>query len=249
MPSNDSRLLSIVSTGTSSSYSDVITKLRAIDAQLDLDDGLVWFNRLYGAMTAAVIEADRKHVFDDPRFVERLDCAFADLYFDAVAAELRDPGTAPRAWRPLFSARYQPGILRVQLAIAGVNAHINRDLPVALVETFLALRSEPDRGLAPYMDYQRINHILESAQGEAKTWLLGGVLAAADGLLGRADDVLEMWSLRRAREAAWVAAEVRWALRGYPGLAHHHLEALDKMVGFAGRGLLRPSYIPASIVE
>jgi hypothetical protein len=227
----------------------VITKLRAIDALLVPEDGLVWFNRLYGAMTAAVIEADRKHMFEDPRFVERLDCSFADLYFDALAAELSDPGTAAGAWGPLFGARYRAGILPVQYAIAGVNAHINRDLPVALVETFLALGSEPDRGLASFTDYQTINQILESAQAEAKTWLLRGALAAVDVWLGRADDVLQMWSLKRAREAAWVAAEVRWALRGYPGLAHHHLEALDKMVGFAGRGLLRPTYIPASVVE
>lgn len=249
MANNDSRLLSIVSTGSSSSYSDVLAKLRAIDTQLEPEDGLIWFNRLYGAMTAAVIEADRRHTFDDPRFVERLDCCFADLYFDALAAELSDPGTAAHAWGPLFRARYQAGILPVQFAMAGVNAHINRDLPVALVETFLALGGEPDRSLASYADYQTINQILESAQADAKTWLLSGALATADGLLGRVDDVLEMWSLRRAREAAWVAAEVRWALRSYPGLAHHHLEALDKMVGFAGRGLLRSAYAPALIVE
>ena len=32
-------------------------------------------------------------------------------------------------------------------------------------------------------------------------------------------------------------------------LQDHHLEALDKMVGFAGRGLLRPAYLSASSVE
>jgi hypothetical protein len=249
MASNDSRLLAIVSTGSSSSFSEVMTKLRAIDAQLEPGDGLVWFNRLYGAMTAAVIEAHRKHTFEDPLFVERLDCAFAELYFDAVSAELRDPGTAAGAWRPLFGARYQAGLLPVQLAIAGVNAHINRDLPVALVETFMALGSEPDRSLASYTDYQTINQILESVQAESKTWLRSGVLARADGWLGAVDDVLEMWSLRRAREAAWVGAEVRWALRSHAGLAHHHLEALDKIVGFAGRGLLRPAYIPTPMVQ
>ena len=249
MSNNDSTLLSIVSTGSSRSYSEVITKLRAVDAVLEPEDGLVWFNRLYGAMTLAVIEADRKHTFEDPRFVERLDCSFADLYFAALAAELSDPGTAAGAWGPLFRARYRAGILPVQFATAGVNAHINRDLPVALVDTFLAIGSEPDRSLPSYADYQTINQILESAQAEAKTWLLRGALAAADRWLGPVDDVLQMWSLKRAREGAWVAAEVRWALRAHPGLAHHHLEALDKMVGFAGRGLLRPAYISASIVE
>lgn len=244
MPSNDSTLLAIVSTGSTTSYSDVIAKLRAIDAELQEDDGLVWFNRLYGAMTAAVIEAERRHQFSDSRFLERLDCSFADLYFEALAAELSDPGTAAGAWRPLFEARYRPGILPLQFALAGVNAHINRDLPVALVDCFTALHGEPDRNAAAYSDYQAINQVLSGVQGEAKSWLLSGALAQADGWLGSADDVAESWSLKHAREAAWVACEVRWALRGVPGLAHHHLEALDKMVGFAGRGLLRPACSP-----
>lgn len=247
MSSNDSRLLAIVSTAPSSSYSEVVSKLDAIAAQLERDDGLVWFNRLYSAMTAAVMEAARKHQFADPDFVERLDCRFADLYFQALAAELSDPGTGAGAWGPMFLARYQPGIMPIQFALAGVNAHINRDLPVALVETFTSLKTEPDRDSTAYVDYQRINQILEAVQGEAKLWLFTGSLAAADDLLGTVDDVLRIWSLKRAREAAWVAAEVRWVLRGTPGLAHHHLETLDRMVGFAGRGLLRPWHVPASI--
>jgi Family of unknown function (DUF5995) len=242
MATNDSTLLSIASAGPAETYGDVLSRLRAIEAELDPSDGLIWFNRLYTAMTAAVVEAARRHRFDDPVFTERLDCQFANLYFVALAAHLSDPGSGPGSWEPLFRARPRTDILPLQFAIAGVNAHINRDLPVALVTTFLELAREPVRGGEAHADYQKINAILEVTMDESKAWLLTGGLALGDAVLGPVDDLLEMWSLKRAREAAWVASEVRWAIRAIPSISRHHLEALDRMVGLAGRGLLRPMH-------
>jgi hypothetical protein len=240
MVNNDSALLAIVSAGPAESYVEVLARLRAIEAELDPSDGLVWFTRVYGAMTAAVVEYARKQRFEEPVFVERLDCHFANLYFVALAAHLSDPGTGPACWEPLFDARARSGILPVQYAIAGVNAHINRDLPVALTTTFLELDREPSRSSSIYADYQKINAVLESALGDVKTWLLSGTLGDLDHALGQLDDMLQMWSLKRAREAAWVGGEVRWALRASSLLSRHHLDALDRMVGLSGRGLLHP---------
>lgn len=237
---NDSTLLQLVSTGPVENYGDVLGRLQALEAELAPDDGLRWFNRLYTAMTANVIESARRHRFEDPVFVERLDCHFANLYFVALAAHLSDPGTGPDAWEPLFGARGRSDVLPVQLAVAGVNAHINRDLPVALVTTFLELDREPLRGTAAHGDYLHINTIIEETLRDAKSWLLTGTLSDVDVALGQLDDMLQLWSVKRAREAAWIAAEVRWALRASPVIARHHLEALDRMVGLAGRGLLLP---------
>lgn len=240
MVNNDSALLAIVSAGPAENYAEVLGRLRAIEAELDPSDGLVWFTRVYGSMTAAVIEYAKKQRFEEPRFVERLDCHFANLYFVALAAHLSDPGTGPACWEPLFVARARSGILPVQYAIAGVNAHINRDLPVALTTTFLELDLEPNRSSSVYADYQKINAVLEGALGDVKLWLLSAALEDLDEALGQLDDMLQMWSLKRAREAAWVASEVRWALRTSPLLSRHHLDALDRMVGLSGRGLLHP---------
>lgn len=240
MAGNDSTLLAIASAGPVDTLADVAQRLRELDAELDPSDGLSWFNRLYARMTDAVIDHARKHRFDDPVFVERLDCHFADLYFVALAAHLSDPGSGPGAWAPLFQARARRGILPVQLALAGVNAHINRDLPVAIVTTYLELGRQPARDEPAHADYQRINLVLEGVLDDTKAWLLEGALGVLDAALGEVDDVLEMWSLRRAREGAWVSGEVRWALRVSPLISRHHLDALDRMVGLAGRGLLRP---------
>jgi hypothetical protein len=47
-----------------------------------------------------------------------------------------------------------------------------------------------------------------------------------------------MWDVARARDAAWTNAQAMWALRNDAGLAADYLTTLDRMVGFAGRGLL-----------
>jgi hypothetical protein len=57
----------------------------------------------------------------------------------------------------------------------------------------------------------------------------------------RVDDVVAMWKVRRARDAAWTNAEALWSLRHTEPLRTEFLGALDRMVGLAGRGLLVPT--------
>jgi hypothetical protein len=70
--------------------------------------------------------------------------------------------------------------------------------------------------------------------------LAAGELGYLDRSLGQLDDVVAMWNVARAREAAWVNGETLWALRGAPQLRREYEQTLDRLVGFAGRGLLRP---------
>jgi hypothetical protein len=49
-----------------------------------------------------------------------------------------------------------------------------------------------------------------------------------------------MWKVRNARDAAWTNGEVCWHLRSAPLLQREYLERLDRMVAFAGHGLLVP---------
>lgn len=230
----DTLLLSTVSNPHCARYTEVIEKLSAIDAALTERDGLRWFTRLYRSMTEAVARAADAQAFLDPVFLEALACRFAELYFEALDYNMREPSRVPHAWRALFEARFARDISGLQFAIAGVNAHINRDLPVALVRTFEGLGGEPVRGGVRHKDYLHINQILAEVHSQAKTVLIADVVA----LLGDVDDMLEIWSLERARDAAWVAGELRWYLRGVPFLAEQQLAALDRLVGCTGRALL-----------
>jgi hypothetical protein len=77
-----------------------------------------------------------------------------------------------------------------------------------------------------------------------KATYVTGPVAVLDGILhrfNRIDDVVAMWDVRRARDAAWTNAEALWALRGDEGLRAEFLRVLERMVGLAGRGLLLPA--------
>jgi hypothetical protein len=209
---------------------DVIAHMREITGGLPRRDGVACFTRLYLAVTEAVSEANG---FAAPEFLTRLDVRFASLFFQA----LDDP---PRAWEPLLEARARSGIAAIQFALAGMNAHINRDLPVALVQTCDELGLELRPGGPEHADFLAVNALLSETESRVKKEFLTGDLGIADEALGELDDVVAMWNVERARDAAWTNAEALWALRSTPGLADAFLLALDRMVGFAGRGLLRP---------
>lgn len=174
--------------------------------------------------------------FEDPPFLAQLDAQFAELFFAAVAHP-------PPAWAPLFEARSRKGIAPLQFALAGLNAHINRDLPLALVATCEQAGIELAEGSAQHHDYVRVNDVLAAVEREVKAQYLSGWLRRLDRLVhrwNRLDDVVAMWDVARARDAAWVNGQALYALHGDP-LADRFVAALDRSVGLAGRGLLVPA--------
>jgi hypothetical protein len=237
---DQAKLLAAVSGPACERYDSVLAKLDAVQAAIDASDGLQWFNRLYRGMTEAVAKRAARGEFRDPAFLEALDCLFADLYFAAIRDHCKRAGSEPRAWSPMFNARASREIAPLQFAVAGMNAHINRDLVRALLSTYHKQGGEPVRGSARHADYLHINAVLSEVHAQAKAFLFTGVLVDLDEHLGAADDVAELWSLNRARDAAWTGFEVQWQLRGLPWLAETQFETLDKLVGCTNRCLLRP---------
>lgn len=216
----------------------VIARMRSIADHLPERDGVARFNQMYLEVTLLVRDASRGHDFEDPRFLELLDVVFANLYFDALARYETDAASCPRAWAPLFDSRASRRIAPIQFALAGMNAHINRDLVSAVVETCRRLDLEPRRGTPAHRDFSHINQLLAQAQEKVEPKLKTGILGLVDRLLGRSDEAAENWSITRAREAAWTQAETLWQLRADAALSERWLLVLDRTVGFAGRGLL-----------
>ena len=91
------------------------------------------FLATYLRTTQAVGDAIDRSAFEDPVWVEAWDVVFADLYLDALDADLAaDPARpAPRPWRLAFGAPADLPALR--LVLVAINAHINYDLPQALL--------------------------------------------------------------------------------------------------------------------
>jgi hypothetical protein len=223
---------------------DVIGRLRAIEESAPGSDGVACFARLYREVTEDVDAELTRQGFVDRRFLERLDIHFAGLFFTALEAYDRRPKDTPPAWVPLFAQRARRGIAPLQFALAGMNAHINRDLPVALVTTCHELGVDLGDASPEHADFERVDALLAQVEARTKSSYLTGWLAKVDRLvhrLRRIDDVVAMWDVGRARDAAWTNAQALWALRDEPPLARDYLVTLDRMVGLASRGLLVPA--------
>jgi Family of unknown function (DUF5995) len=233
-------LLDILRLAPVSSIDEVLSIMTAIDGRLPDSDGVKWFNRLYLQVTRSVRHAISGPAFRDARFMTELDIIFANQYFAAIAAGEVDVSRAPSAWRPLLRARSSGGIARLQFALAGMNAHINRDLPQGIVQVFEALGGDPTTDQARRQDFDSVNDLLERVEAEVKADFSVGAIAVVDDLAGRADDVAAMWKVRAARHAAWTNAEVLWTLRRTPHIREAFFDKLDGLTGLAGKGLLVP---------
>ncbi|ADW71071.1 DUF5995 family protein [Granulicella tundricola] len=231
----DQSLYNIVSTATPATIADVIATMQAIDALLPPEDGLKWFNRLYLMVTQQVDFNPPAGGWKNPRWLTQLDVVFAGLYFKAVADFLAGR-PIPASWSAMFASRHTPGIDRIQFALAGMNAHINHDLALALIATDTALNVTPTLTSPEFTDYQAVNQLLNALMPATLTMLATdtlGVLAQDTGKVGR---LLAFWDMCRARELAWLFADHLSSLAGPPrALA---LNAQDSMTGVLARAIL-----------
>lgn len=230
--------------GATDPIAAVLARMSAIASELPAGDGVARFNHLYLEETVAVDTATRTAGFEDPAFISALDAVFASRYFAALDASRAGTPVA-RSWAPLFASRGDPRIAPIQFALAGMNAHINHDLPLALVSTSEARSVELSRTSSQYRDYLKINDTIAATETRVKQEFLTGMMGVADAILGHIDDVIAMWSITEARNAAWTNAEALWALRDHPDLTAAFEDTLDGTVGFASRGLLVPTLLDA----
>jgi hypothetical protein len=240
MPSIDEKLAQIITSQSVSAVRDVVTVMQSLDALLSDDDGLKWFNLLYLKVTEDVFNNPLAISWERPGWLERLDVVFARLYFSTIANWITNRSQVARSWTALLESRNQQGIMRVQFALAGMNAHINHDLPIALVETGQEQRVAPRRRTPEYRDYQRVNAILDAVQEKVKHHLTTGIVGALDRDLGRVDDMIANWNIRKARETAWSNADILWRFTRAPALRIEFLTSLDRLVSLGSRGLLVP---------
>jgi hypothetical protein len=232
----DQQLLQLVSGAAPASIPDVITVLQTIDSLLPNNDGLKWFNRLYVMVTNEIDANPPAGGWSDPTWLTRLDVVFANLYFTALGKLLQSAPDAPSAWEALFEARFRPGVDRIQFALAGMNAHINHDLALALLETDGELNLTPDLSSPEHNDYEHVNGLLEAVLPSALQVLATGILGEAAQDTGKIGRLLAIWNIRAARDLAWDFAD---HLRSLSGVSRElSLTAQDQLTGVIGRSLL-----------
>jgi hypothetical protein len=209
---------------------DVIAAFEAIDRVLPESDGLKWFNGLYLSVTLAVDQAVDQSVgtlhWNNPEWLSRLDVVFARLYLNALRASLTPGQIAAGCWQVMFSARHDVRLARIQFALAGMNAHIDHDLSVAVVETCSELKIAPVHLSPEYRDFTQVNQLLDKLIDATKHQLMVGLLGDALPCIGRVEDLVGGFGILASREVAWTNAEILWHSKAIPGLAtrprRHH---------------------------
>ncbi|MCW2753689.1 MAG: hypothetical protein JWQ32_1100 [Marmoricola sp.] len=213
--------------------------MHEIDAALPADDGVAVFNRMYLTVTesiAAILAKPAGHAtFLNPEVMADLDVTFANLWLAAYDAGAT-AHTVPIEWRSLFELRDQ-GRLPVQYAIAGMNTHIEHDLPVAVVATCTTHNLEPSD---LHHDYDAVNGVLAQVEAPIRQSFLDGLEREVDDRVGAVVHLISTWDIDKAREIAWVTAETLWELRRTEFLRDRFIDGLADTVGMATRALLVP---------
>jgi hypothetical protein len=218
------------------SVAGAITRMEAITAALPAADGLACFNRMYLEVTSTVNSQLGQGFFADPMFMSHLDVAFANLYFTAASAA-GNPAAVPLAWRPLIEQRDVAGIEPVQFALAGMNAHINHDLPLAMVSTCTALATSPDAG-AHSADYQKVDQLLDAAEQSVRQSFESAPELAVDRHLSAVATLIGNWTINSARDLAWTNCLLLWAVRDNRVAHGLLLDSLAASAALASRMLL-----------
>lgn len=227
----------VPSTAPPTTVDEVIERLQAIESVLPASDGVACFNRMYLEVTRGVADHVRRGVFADPSWLSRLDVVFANRYLTAVGAVPGSSSAQRSAWQPLAQARSNAGIEPIQFALAGMNIHINYDLPLAVVATCAELGTAPTDA-AHHADYERVDELLDSAEQSIRESFESAPVRQVDQHVAAVTNLVCNWSLNEARDVAWDTALGLWAVRDNHRATDLLTGALARVVGLASRTIL-----------
>lgn len=239
----DLRDCPVLRAGPASSVVEVIGRLAEIrddTAKVAPACGIAEFSDLYLTITQGIRDRiEQGGFFADNGYLARLDVRFANRYFDALRAWAAGQRT-PRSWQVLFEAPDDGELMAIQLAGAGVNAHINFDLAVATVDTGREMGDAALDTGTRREDFFRVNDVFaermdallrnvfeaQAVEGQGS----GNRLSALGRLMTRV--------VTAARQFAWEDAEALWPLPRRSGAWDAKEASMDTVAYLVGRGLL-----------
>jgi len=206
------------------------------------------FNKLYTTITREVDVAvqntsldlrddqNRRVTATEPEFLEQLDVEFAKLYFAALDSWNRDQDDlCPDVWEVLFRRAGDLDLSALVAAVLGVNAHINHDLSLALIETWKKLGPPPDRIHPDYLLVNKIfyREIKPLRRGFSDDWQMD-----LDRLAGPIDDWSQRILVKVTRARAWDQAVKLWPLVDDPDDFEQARRLMDRAASLLGEWLI-----------
>jgi len=224
---------------------DVIERMTVLADELRRDgDARLAFHATYLRTTQAVAAALRAGAFEDTDWVDRWDVAFARLYLDALDAGRRgDP--VPGPWAVAFgAAAAQPELPAVRHVLLGMNAHINYDLPQALLAVISdAEFDDPAVRARRETDHRRIDEVLAVRVGaeDAERRRLGPAPSWQDRVLRPVNRMATRRFLRESRAKVWAnSLELSKARKDGPEAYGSRLARLEQLCARRVADLVRP---------
>src|SRR6516162_11937427 len=203
-----------------------------------------YFHATYQRTTMAVAAELKRGGFLDGEWVERWDVAFADLYLDALTAA-RAGRKPARPWDIAFSAPAALPALRHVLL--GMNAHINYDLPQALVAVISDEQFDDPVLLARRKaDHRAIDTVLATrvAAEDDELTAISGPGSLLDRLLRPLNRLGTQRFLREAREKVWAnAIALSQARRQGPDAYAAVLAQLEELSAAKVAALMAPGQV------
>jgi hypothetical protein len=120
-----------------------------------------------------------------------------------------------------------------------MSAHINHDLPIAVVKTCEDLDTAPEQGTHA-ADFDKVNKLLGALDQSIRESFETGVILDLDRKAAGLENLVGNLAIDAARGTAWVNAAALWRLRQDSWLSREYTDGLDVAAALAGRSLMVP---------
>jgi hypothetical protein len=213
----------------------LLDRMRALLEPLEVGrDPHRFFLATYMRTTLAVKREIERAAFQDNEWTERWDIAFADLYLGALERWQRGEPT-PLPWVVAFEAARGQRIPPVRHVLLGTNAHVNFDLPQALIAVITDEEfDDPAMVARRAADHRRIDDILVERVAAEDRELAAVELPGDRTLLDRLLTPLNRSATRRflkeARSKVWAnARHLSRARRSGPAALTDRIRQLEEL--------------------
>ncbi len=207
-----------------------------------MQDRRAIFLNCYALMTQNMFAALGEGRFRDPAWVVRLLSRFSDYYFAALEAYERQDTAIPTVWQLAHDAAAQSHLFSAQHLFLGVNAHINYDLALTVVELLGPIwpTLSPEQRQLYQQDFDHVNVIIKETTDQVQDEVLerhDRIMAWMDLVSGPLDEWFIGWLITGWRDEVWQRAVAMMACADAAAQESLRLE-LEKASLVRGRRIL-----------